>query len=190
MRSRTVWLLAVTWLAACAAGETSLRARPSGDPLAELDAATLHAQGKTLARSGDLVRAEQYLRAAVARGFPPEEVTPLLIDVCLRASRYGAALGYAQAAVERRPEDWRVRLLAASLLHYAVHDSGRARVELETIVSQAPEEPMPRWLLGVVLADGLGQRRAAAAQFRRYLALDPQGRHAADARAALARRAP
>jgi tetratricopeptide (TPR) repeat protein len=183
-------VLAAVLAAACAGGQASLRPRPAGDPLGELDARALEARGRELARAGDLVRAEQYLQAALSRGASPERVTPLLLEVCLQASRYGAALEHALAQLERHPDDWRARLLVASLLHYVVRDPARARLQLERIVVQAPDEPLPRWLLGVVLSDGLGERRAAAVQFRRYLALDPHGRHADDARAALARRMP
>jgi predicted Zn-dependent protease len=156
---------------------------PAGDPLAAISANDLFARGERYREAGDFVRAEQYVAAALERGYPEPEATSALIRICVEGSHLAAALRHARAHLVRHPDDWAMRYLVASLLH-ALDDDLAARSELERVVAQKPAEAKPRFLLAVVL-DHLGQAPAAEAELRRYLALAPSGEHAFEASARL-----
>lgn len=186
MRTYRFLVVVALALAGACAGRNTERVRVPGDPLAETPAATLFQRGVELRRSGDYVRAEQYLAAARDRGHDASAVVYELVGVCIDAARYRAALRYAVPHLERNPDDWALRYLVASL-YLAVGETPRARDELERVVADRPDEPEPRFLLAIVWADYLQQPGAAAAHLEAYLALAPDGRHAAEARARLHR---
>lgn len=159
---------------------------PPADPVQDVSGEDLFAQGVAMAERGDLVRAEQYLAAAMDRGYPEDRAMPLLLRVLVSASRLRVALEYAEPYLARHPEAWPLRYLVGSI-HLAMGDAAGARRELERVVETAPEEPEPHYLLAVVLRDEMGDPVAAEARFRRYLELAPEGTHASEARDALRR---
>lgn len=65
--------------------------------------ATLYQRAETLARQGDLIRAEQYALSAVSAGYPEERALPLLLSVCLASSRLRAALRHVDHHLMRHP---------------------------------------------------------------------------------------
>ena len=77
------------------------------------------------ARSGDLLRAEQYLSAARQRGHDEAAVVYWLVRVCTAASRYQSALGHAANYLRDHPKDWSLRLIVATI-HEALGDGERA----------------------------------------------------------------
>lgn len=105
------------------------------DP-ARSDAAALHATGRTLARQGDLLKAEQYMSLAVRAGYPAIKALPGLVRVCLRASRLRAALMHAQPVLEAHPDSPPLRYLVATL-HLGLGQTAQARQHLE-ILAVAP----------------------------------------------------
>jgi Flp pilus assembly protein TadD len=159
---------------------------PEGDPVQEVPSGELFAHGISLARRGDLVRAEQYLVAALDRGHSEDEVMPVLLRVLIAASRLRVALSYAEPYLARHPDAWPLRYLVATI-HLGMSEPALARRELERVVSMAPEEPDPHYLLAVVLRDETGDPVAAEAHFRRYLELAPDGAHADEAQESLRR---
>jgi Tfp pilus assembly protein PilF len=138
-----------------------------------------------LAHRGDFVRAEQYLVAAMARDYPERAVVPMLMRVCIGASRLRAARGYAAHYLARYPDDWRVRFIAA-VIALSLEDEA-ADSEFARVAADAPHFPDSHYYLGVVAYRRLVFDEARS-HFRRYLALAPRGEHAAEAREAMARR--
>lgn len=167
------------------AGSTPAPESPTGDPLAEISAEELYRRGVMLGQAGDYIRAEQYLSAAIDRGYPEDEAIPVLIEACVESSRLVAALSYAEPYLERHPTQWSLRMLVASI-HMGMGDHERARDELTQVLRDAPEEPAAaHYFLGVLLRDELDDEAAAQEHFRRYLALAPEGPHREEALMAL-----
>jgi predicted Zn-dependent protease len=177
----SIAILAALALAAC--GGDSARRAAAPDPLQSASAGMLLRRGRAFARSGDTVRAEQYLVAASRRGAPDRKVLPLLLDTCIRGQRFRAALAHAERFLVRRPDDVRLRQLSG-VLYLAVGAPDRARAAFERVVAAAPDDPEPRYLLALAHQE-LGQPRRAAPEMRRYLDLMPTGPRADDARAFL-----
>lgn len=170
-------------LAACGGAPTEERQTlPTNDPIAEVDPAVLFQQGEALAQEGDLVRAEQYMSAAIDRGYSPERGLPILVRVCVMGSRIRPALEYVTPYLQRHPSNWALRYLVASL-HLGLNHPEVARDELLRVVAQAPNEPQPHYLLAVTLADELHDADGARVHFARYVELAPDGAHAEEARA-------
>ena len=143
----------VPWLTCCALLAVALgcggtQAVPThGVPIsADTDAATLHRFADALATQGDLVRAEQYALLSIARGMSPRVVLPLLLSVCLRASRVSAALAHAQPVLRAEPHDYRLRYVVASL-YVALGRGNDAMRELLEVLRAAPEHDKAALLL-------------------------------------------
>jgi Flp pilus assembly protein TadD len=141
-------------------------------------------EGRAFAAVGDTTRAEQYLAAAMSNGADEAVVIPLLIKVCVRDGRYELAIDYAQHYTQKHPSDTRVRYLLGTL-YAAIGDGGRARRELEFVISAKPDDAEPHWALAKILQDQGKDPVLADGQFREYLRLAPTGAHAEEARASL-----
>jgi len=179
-------LRAVLLLALCA-GCVESTPKPTGtpgDPLKTVPANELFRRGIALGNAGDLIRAEQYLAAAIDHGYPAERALPPLLRVCVASSRLRAALGHAEPYLQEHPEAWSLRYLVASI-YLGIGEVDEARASLERVIADAPDQPDAYFLLGVVLRDGVGDRPGAARRFERYLELAPEGQHVIEARAAL-----
>jgi hypothetical protein len=127
---------------------------PISDPLDDQNAQQLFDAGVRIASQGDYIRAEQYLTAARDHGYPEDLVLPMLMEVCVHSSRYSAAVGYAEPYIETHPDDWRLRLLLASI-QTGLGNAAAARLSLEHVVAEAPDEALPHYMLGVLLRDEL-----------------------------------
>jgi hypothetical protein len=99
----------------CAGRSDALRPPPATDPMRAVQARQMMEEGLSLARAGDLVRAEQYLAESLDRGADPRAVLPTLLRVCVSASRYRAAVTYAARYLERNPGDWPLRFLVSKM---------------------------------------------------------------------------
>lgn len=141
-------------------------------------------RGKGFYDVGDLTRAEQYFAAALTAGAPEKDVLPLLLRVCVEAKRYRVAIGYAEPVLHKHPDDYRLRMLVASL-YAAVDDFGAAQQQLETVLSQHPDDASAHYALAVILHDELHQLLDADVHFREYLRIEPNGPHAEEARSLL-----
>lgn len=177
-------------LAACGGASAREAEQPNHAGVSESAAAArreseaLMQHARAFARSADYTRAEQYLNLAVQSGRSETEVTPLLIDVCIKDQRYRAALQYAQEHLRRHPRAYRLRFVEASLLA-ALGDVARAREALEKVLSVSPTHADAHYSLAVLLRDELGNRYDADQHFRSYLKLSPLGSHAEEARQSL-----
>lgn len=136
------------------------------------------------ARSGDMLRAEQYLSAARERGYDEAVVVYWLVRVCVAASRYQSALGHATSYLRDHPADWSLRLVVATI-HEVLGDLTSAQSELERVVRAEPSMPLPHYRLAMLYRDGWTDQERARGHLRAYLRLAPKGPHAAEVRSAL-----
>jgi tetratricopeptide (TPR) repeat protein len=165
--------------ASVAATGDGMQGANQADPFAGIAAEQLFQQGEAMARSGDLLRAEEYLSAALQRGYAPELVLPLLLKVCLASSRLSAALTYAGPYLQQHPDDYHLRYLVAAVqLGMARHEE--AARELRRVLSQHPDFAPAHYLMGVVLRDYAHDPVRATQHFRQHQALDPDGLHSAE----------
>jgi tetratricopeptide (TPR) repeat protein len=165
----------------------------ASDPLDAIPAAELFRRGVILGRHGDFVRAEQYLLAARNRGFDEDRVIPALMEVCVRASRLSAALGYAEPYLESHPAQWPLRILVGSI-HLGLGQLSDARRHLERAIRDGattregearPEPAEAHYLLGIVMREQ-SEIIEARVHFARYAELEPEGTHSEEVRAILA----
>jgi len=147
---------------------------------------TLFERGRELARIGDNNRAEQYLSGAMDGGADPSKVLPLLLRVCIAEHRYRVAIDYAEPYMRRRPDDYRLRFVIASLYH-SIGEPQNARRELEQVVRSKPDHADAHFAMAVIYRDDEEDPAQADAHFREYLRIAPTGDHAPEARASLMR---
>src|SRR6185436_9409565 len=88
-------------------------------------------RGKAYAEASDLLRAEQYLAAALAAGADDRQVIPPLLRVCVELRHHRLAAEHAEAALARHPQDKRLRFLTGAL-YVSIGERERARAHLET----------------------------------------------------------
>jgi tetratricopeptide (TPR) repeat protein len=154
------------------------------DPVGGRSAKWFFDRGSDAVTAGDSVRAEQYLSAALDKGYPRERVIPLLLRACVSSFRLRAALGYAEPELRRHPDDAGLRYLVATLL-LGLGETDAARANLDELLQKNDEYAEAHYLVGTLDADRFGERAVAEEHFRRYLALLPNGDHAAELRGRL-----
>lgn len=174
------WALALYWAAGCAQTPHPQPTHPSRDT------APLQTQAADHERRGDLVRAAQYFESALAEHPEDGRILRSVLRVCVAAGRMRQALRHAEHYLHRHPRDWRLRQLVATL-QSSVGEFADAQLQLREVVRQQPAEPLPQYLLAVLLWEQAKDGTSASIHFTRYLRLAPNGRHAPQARAALAR---
>jgi tetratricopeptide (TPR) repeat protein len=150
----------------------------------ERTAEKLVARGKLFAQTGDLVRAAQYLVAAISEGGSEAAVLPLLMQVYVRSGRYRVAINHGERYLAQHPGDHRMRFLVATL-HAAVGDDAATAHHLERVLHEAPTHAPAHYALGVLLRDSRGDPAGADHHFREYIRLAPSGPHVEEARASL-----
>jgi tetratricopeptide (TPR) repeat protein len=150
---------------------------PAGRPAVHVD---LTVQGKQLAEAGDYVRAEQYLAGALEAGGDVDAVLPVLLRVCVASERYEAALAYAERYEPLARNSAQLELVLAAL-QLSVGQVDAARRSLEAVLAQE-ENPQAHYMLGDLYYHTLQDFSAADNHFRQYLALAPDGPHAANVR--------
>lgn len=147
----------------------------------------LISRGRGFAAVGDYVRAEEYLADALAQGGDPRQIMPLLLEVCIKESRFRLAAKYAREHLVHHPNDVRVRLVLASL-YSATEEPKLARVEFERVLAARPNDAQAHYALAVLLRDAEQDLVAADSHFREYLRLEPKGSHVEEARASILHR--
>lgn len=180
-------LLSALALSACAGSRDSLRPLPPRDPMIDVRAQQLVDQGLALAHAGDLVRAEQYVAEGLERGADERRYLPQLLRICIAASRYRAAVTYAQHYLERHPGDWSLRFLVGTI-HEELGEHFTARRHFEQVLAAHETHAGAHFMLGRILRDTYSDPEAADLRFRRYLALEPNGTYAEEARSHLVHR--
>ena len=86
MSDRLALAMALALVAACAEGPARPTSPTPGDAIRNVPADELYRRGIALGHAGDLIRAEQYLAAAIDRGYPAEQALPPLLRVCVASS--------------------------------------------------------------------------------------------------------
>lgn len=186
LRSLSAGLLMLV-LAGCAHGG-ALAPEP-GAPAARPTAAQLLQIAQVMEASGDTLRAQQYVLAALASGADQPSTVRWLIRLYVADSQYRLAIDRAEDQLRRRPNDLGLRMLLASLYDATELDLAAAE-QYERVLAIAPNQAQAHFALGSLL-HGLGQDAGRADEhFRAYLALEPHGRDAQEARALLLRELP
>ncbi len=98
--------------------------------------------------------------------------------------KFDQASGYYKRAIALDPANPDTRTDYAVALHGTGHDL-EALAELDTVLRATPNFPQAYFNRGVI-AQAIGRRTEAAGAFKKFLAIAPRDRHAADAKAALA----
>lgn len=187
-RTPAVALVCAALAGACVPPEPAVR-QPMPDPIANVEGQELYDRGMYLAQTGDLLRAEQYVKGAMERGFPVERALPSLLKICVAASRLNQALSYAEPHLRDHPEDFRLRTLVASI-HLGLGNVDDAEAHLTEVIEHAPTDPPAYYLLGMLHREEHDDPAAGDAYLRRYLELSPNGVHAAEVRNVLRPREP
>lgn len=168
-------------LVGCGAASEPKPAAPtaSGDTR---DATAYFADGRAAAERGDAIRAEQYLSLALAQGYEPSVVIPLLLEVCIAGSHLRAALNHAEPYLRQHPDDQQLRYLIATI-HLGLGQQEEARTDLEQLLRANPNYADAHFLLGVLSSDS--DEDEARTHFLRCLELAPKGEHAPEVRSRL-----
>ncbi|HTV21985.1 MAG TPA: tetratricopeptide repeat protein [Polyangiaceae bacterium] len=146
----------------------------------ESEPSLLVAKGEAYARAGDYGRAAQYLRAALLQHGDANLILPLLVSVEIKDQSYRAAVQHLEDRLRTHPSDVHARFVLGSLMA-ALDRPKQAERELVRLLERAPRHAEATFALGIVYRDGLGDHQRADDCFRRYLALEPDGRHREEA---------
>jgi tetratricopeptide (TPR) repeat protein len=175
---------------------TGCGAREKRTPQTEADTirreatpARLEASGDKATLAGDMSRAEQYYMAALSMGGDERQLVRKVVAVCASDGRYPVAVKYATDFLAKHPEDTDMRF-AAGALEAAAGDSVAARLAYERVVVEKPDLAEAHFALAMLLREQNAANSEATNHLRLYLALEPHGRYAEAARAALVRRQP
>ena len=127
----------------------------------------------------------QQYRQALARDPDDLEANIGFGNLLFDSGQWEKAIDHYQRALKKAPENADVRVDMAIAIH-SLGQNEVARKELERVTREQPSH-LNAWLnLGVVTAT-LGDNAAAIRAWERYLALDPNGQHAAAVRAEIER---
>jgi len=178
-------LLAFALAASACSGTSTPAAAKAAAPLPEdRDPQLLLARGKAYAEVGDMVRAEQYLAAALVARADERAVLPTLLKVCVASRHYRLASEYAEVALARYPRDAHLRFVAGAL-YVSIGEQGRAREHLEHAARELPNDAEVQFAVAVFFRDDLSDQVGADPYFREYIRLAPSGKHLDEARTSL-----
>jgi Tfp pilus assembly protein PilF len=180
MRAALVLMLMLT---GCAGSLARGAAKPEPTGVQLLEIADL------LAASGERVRAGQYLDLARQRGAAELEVLPRLLKLYVADGQYRLAIEHVEQYLRRHPNDTKLRLCLASL--YAAVDIATPAIrELGKVLAVEPQNADAHYALASLLREAGTERAATDQHYRAYLALQPDGLHAEEARASLLQEVP
>lgn len=172
---------------ALAAGCAGARAKgPDAPPPPESvpSAAQLVEIADVLATSGERMRAAQYLVLAEKQGVSERETLPRLLKLYAEDGQLRLAIEHAEHYLTRHPRDVRVRQCLASL-YQAIGVSRAAVRELQRVVQVEPDNAEAHFALASILHESGTEHAETDEHYRAYLALEPEGRHAEEARSRL-----
>jgi len=168
---------------ACA-GPAAQRAHTPQAANQSLTAAQLLEVAAVLEQSGDSVRAEQYLHAALEQGADADRVVPRLLRLYVADGQYRLAIEQAEQRLRRQPHALRLRLFVAAL-HAAVGADTLAARHYERVLQAEPRNAEAHYALASLLHQAGREPARADEHFRAYLTLQPRGDYAAEARSLL-----
>ncbi len=148
----------------------------------ESEPTLLVARAEAYADVGDYTRATQYLRSALAGGGDADEILPRLVELEIKDQNYRAAAQHLAERLRSHPKDVRGRLVLGTLFT-ALGRTADAERELLYVLSASPNDAEATFALAVVYRDFIGNYARADEYFRRYLELQPMGRHRDEAAA-------
>jgi tetratricopeptide (TPR) repeat protein len=179
------WLPVVAMVTLSCAPSRGERAREVARTVkAEQTAEKLVARGRMFMEVGDHTRASQYFTAALDAGAAPDQVIPLLMRVYIISSRFRLAIELGEQQLVKKPEAHALRFLVGTL-YAAIEQPDMAREHLERVVTAEPKNAEAQYALAVVLRDGQADPVGADEHFRVYLKLEPNGKHADEAKGSL-----
>ena len=183
--SRYALLCSLVLLGACMSGRQGPNGPPPNDPIASIEASELRSQGLAFARRGDLIRAQQYLSAAMQKGFEEKVIVPELVKVCVASSRLRAALAFAEPYLDRHPQDAGMQYVVGTI-HMALGNLHSATAHLAGALEPGNLMHDAYFSLAMI-AHERGQLERERVKLEQYLGAEPDGRYAAKARTMLKR---
>jgi tetratricopeptide (TPR) repeat protein len=183
MHIRVQCIVGIVLLLSLSGCGAALRTRGSEQP-ESLSAAQLIAIADALAQTGDNVRAQQYLQRALREGAPEQVVLPRLLRSYVADSQYRLAIEQAENYLRRHPGETSVRIFVASL-YSALGAHVKAEDEFRKVLAQEPDDAQTHFALASTLRAAGRDAAQADQHYRAYLALEPDGPHAEEARANL-----
>ncbi|HEY2735526.1 MAG TPA: tetratricopeptide repeat protein [Polyangiales bacterium] len=138
---------------------------------------------------GDSLRAQQYLLAALERGADERSTVASLLRLYIADNQYPLAIDLVEDRVRRHPEDARLRMLLASL-YDAIELDASAMEQYRRVLQITPNEAQAHFALATLLHDTKQDPSSADEHYRAYLALEPHGDDAPEARSLLLKEVP
>lgn len=154
-----------------------------------LQAEELLAIASAAEQTGDGLRAQQYLLAALNAGISRERALPRLLRSYVADGQYRLAIDVARDFLRAKPDDVDLHLLLARLYEATELEAGAVE-EYERIIAAAPSDARAHFALASLLHEHGSEPGRADEHFRAYLALAPRGEDARAARAALLKELP
>lgn len=130
---------------------------------------------------GDDVRAEHYFALAMRNGYPQRPALLALLRLCLAGSRLRAALNYAEPYLRMHPSDAELRYLVATMYH-GLGQTPAALHELDQVLASDVDHADAHFLSALLLHEGHFSAADVKRHLERYLALNPHGVYAYEAR--------
>ncbi len=184
-----VGLLLPLALVGCGSSATTAPVQSQAEPSRaqrQEAAQELHRIGLSHYKTGDSLRAEEYLASALEAGGSADVILPDLMRASVGGRRYQAAIRYFEDYRGQLGRPRRAELeMVAGVLYLGVEQPELARTSFERSLEIQPKNARAELLLGQLLHDELQDYAVADAHFRAYLALEPEGEGAAIARAGL-----
>jgi tetratricopeptide (TPR) repeat protein len=170
-------------LVGCA--HTSTPRSESAPPSAE----QLYAVARVAEQRGDSLRAQQYYVAALTAGFDSHSLMPRLLRLYVADGQYRLAIARAKETLDERGEDLTLRILLAELYRAAELDVPAER-EYQHVLDAQPHNAQAHLELALLLQHAGRDAGRADEHLRAYLALDPNGAGASEARGRLMKAVP
>ncbi|HEX5659455.1 MAG TPA: tetratricopeptide repeat protein [Polyangiales bacterium] len=170
-------------LVGCA--HTSSTARSSERPTA----GQLYAVARLAEQRGDSLRAQQYYVSALQEGYDSHELMPRLLRLYVADGQYRLAIARAKETLDEHGEDLVLRLLLAEL-YRATELDVPAEQEYQHVLAQQPNNARAHLELALLLQHAGRDVGRADEHLRAYLALEPHGPGAAEARGRLMKEVP
>jgi tetratricopeptide (TPR) repeat protein len=149
-----------------------------------LTAQQLFAVGRLAEQRGDSLRAQQYYAAALSSGFDSQRVMPRLMRLYVADGQYRLAIARAKEVLDEHEEDPQLRILLAELYRAAELDVS-AEHEYQRVLDAQPDNARAHLELALLLQHAGRDAGRADGHLRAYLALEPSGAGADEARARL-----
>jgi tetratricopeptide (TPR) repeat protein len=159
-------------------------AQRGDEKFSRLDASELLAVASVLEQSGETMRAQQYLQQALRQGAAPKLAVPRLLRLYVADGQYRLAVDQAENYLRVHPRDRDVRRFLAAL-YGALDCHAQAVEQYARVLAAAPKDAQAHFALASTLHESGQEPLRADQHFRAYLALDPQGAHAEEARSLL-----